>query len=292
MCVEGWSKADILVDPRTYLYYNSSYAHYDGSEWSINSRVPGYSTDQIAENVSGFINEAAALGSPFFAVAAPVAPHIAAGASYPGNRTKLPYPVPKKEYEHLYQDLELPKSPNFNPVNRSGVNVVWELERLGDGNLWYLEEFYKRRQQALKSVDDLVGTIIQKLDDAGVLDNTYVIYTSDNGYHIGNHRLQGGKLQCFEEDINLPLFIRGPDVGVSQTWDLVTGHIDMAPTILQLAGVEADPAWQLDGTAISFPLETQLDYMRNLELRGDSSHLEFWGPVRSHHGLLLVEEQN
>ncbi len=242
--------------------------------------------------MASFIDEAAASGSPFFAVAAPVAPHIAAGASYPGNRTKLPYPVPKKEYEHLYQDLELPKSPNFNPVNRSGVNAVWELERLGDGNLLYLEEFYRRRQQALKSVDDLVGTIIQKLDDAGVLDNTYVIYTSDNGYHIGNHRLQGGKLQCFEEDINLPFFIRGPDVGVNQTWDLVTGHIDMAPTILQLAGVEPDPAWQLDGTAISFPLETQLDFLRNIELRGDSSHLEFWGPVRSYHILLLVDQRH
>lgn len=60
-------------------------------------------------------------------------------------------------------------------------------------------------------MDDLVETILQKLEDAEVLDNTYIFYSSDNGYHIGNHRLEGGKLQCFEEDINVPLIIRGED---------------------------------------------------------------------------------
>ena len=187
VCVEGWTKADILVDPRTYMYYNSSYAHFDNGNWSINKKVPGYSTDQIADYVSSYIDDSAASNTPFFAVAAPVAPHIAAGARYPGNHTKLPYPVPKKEYEDLYQDLEIPKSPNFNPANRSGVNAVWELEKLGDGNLWFFEQFYRKRQQALKSVDDLIATIIQKLDDAGVLDNTYIIYTSDNVSFLSSH---------------------------------------------------------------------------------------------------------
>jgi hypothetical protein len=127
-------------------------------------------------------------------------------------------------------------------------------------------------------VDDLIDTLIRRLDDAGILDNTYIIYTSDNGYHIGNHRLQGGKLQCFEEDVNIPLIIRGPGVGRYQTSDLVTGHIDITPTILGIAGATIDPAWELDGTAISFPLENELDYIRNLQQRGESTHLEFWGP--------------
>jgi N-acetylglucosamine-6-sulfatase len=281
VCVEGFTKADILVDPRTYMYYNSSYAHFDGEDWSINKRVPGYSTDQIGDYVSSYIEEAVKAESPFFAVAAPVAPHIAAGAKFPNNGTKLPYPVPKKEYEDLYQDLELPKSLNFNPANRSGVNVVWNLDRItSEENLWFFEEFYRRRQRALKSVDDMIGTLLQKLEDLDVLDNTMIIYTSDNGYHIGNHRLQGGKLQCFEEDINIPLIMRGPGVGVNQTTDLPTGHIDMAPTILQLAGVDFDPAWKLDGTAISFPFEDMADYLRNLNARGDSTHLEFWGPFK------------
>ena len=252
-CLQGWTKADILADPRTYTYYNSTYIHYDENGWVKHPKVTGYSTDQIADYVTGYIDDAVKAGEPFFAVAAPVAPHTSLGHHYPNNHTHWPYPVPKKEYENLFQDLQLPMSPNFNPINRTGVAGVWSLDRLGDGDVGFLGEFYRMRQRALKSVDDLIGTIIKKLDDSGVLDNTYIFYTSDNGYHIGNHRLQAGKLQCFEEDVNLPFIIRGPGVGKNQTNDLVTGHIDLAPTLLTLAGAAIDPAWELDGTAISFP---------------------------------------
>lgn len=82
-----------------------------------------------------------------------------------------------------------------------------------------------------------------------------------------------------KEDVLIPLIVRGPGVGANMTAPLVTGHVDMAPTILQLAGVDFDPAWKLDGTAISFPFENEFDYIRNLQTRGDSTHLEFWGPV-------------
>ena len=61
-----------------------------------------------------------------------------------------------------------------------------------------MDEFYRGRQRCLKSVDDLVGTLVDKLEEAGVMDNTYIIYSTDNGYHIGQHRLQGGKTTCFE----------------------------------------------------------------------------------------------
>lgn len=54
--------------------------------------------------------------------------------------------------------------------------------------------------------------MISKLDGYGLLDNTYIIYTTDNGFHIGNHRLGAGKRCPYEEDINIPLLVRGPDV--------------------------------------------------------------------------------
>lgn len=183
---------------------------------------------------------------------------------------------PKNEYVDLYPGLIVPRSANFNPNNRSGVNMIWDMEQLEEGIVWALDEQYRYRQRALKSVDDMVDTLIQKLDDTGVLDNTVIVYTSDNGYHIGNHRLQGGKLQCFEEDVNIPLIIRGPQVAEGQLSDLVTGHIDIAPTIFGIAGINIDPAWKLDGTAISFPLETEADYIRNLESRGENTHIESW----------------
>ena len=86
-----------------------------------------------------------------------------------------------------------------------------------------------------------------------------------------------------EEDVNLPFIIRGPNVGKNKTSDLVTGHVDIAPTILTLAGYGNDASFdelgvQLDGTPITFPLETDADTMRNAAARSDSTHLEFWGP--------------
>lgn len=104
-----------------------------------------------------------------------------------------------------------------------------------------------------------------------------------NRYHIGNHRLQAGKLQCFEEDVNIPFIIRGPGIAAGQTSDLVTGHVDIAPTLLTLAGVDltSHPEYKLDGTALSFPLLDEADTTRNLETRGhELSHLEFWGPLK------------
>lgn len=215
-----------------------------------------------------FIDDASKTGDPFFAVAAPVAPHIP---------TK-----PKDEYLDLYPDLELPKSPNFNPDNRTGVATVWNLDKLSEKDIHDLTRKYRARQQCLKSVDDLVDTIISKLRDVGELDNTYIFYTSDNGYHMGNHRLKGGKLQCFEEDINVPMIIRGPDVGQNMITDLVSGHIDLVPTMLGIAGygdeaTSPEPDLLLDGTPIVFPLKTQEDISRNENTRGETTHLEYWG---------------
>lgn len=82
-----------------------------------------------------------------------------------------------------------------------------------------------------------------------------------------------GKLQCFEEDINIPLIVRGPNVGKNQTTNLTTGNVDIAPTMLQLAGYGTDLTFdevKLDGTPISFPLETPEDFRRNSAARGET----------------------
>jgi N-acetylglucosamine-6-sulfatase len=75
-----------------------------------------------------------------------------------------------------------------------------------------LDTFYQKRIEALQSVDDMVAQVVKKLEDKGTLDNTYIILSSDNGYHIGQHRMAPGKKTAFEEDINVPLIIRGPKV--------------------------------------------------------------------------------
>ena len=81
-----------------------------------------------------------------------------------------------------------------------------------------------------------------------MLDNTYIIYSSDNGFHIGQHRLTPGKRCPYEEDINVPLIIRGPGIPKGQKFDLVTSHLDLVPTILQWTGAKGPDG--LDGVAI------------------------------------------
>lgn len=181
--LEGLTRADILIEPRAYSYYNSGWVHYDEEGgWGDPHRKKGYSTDQIAHFMEEYIDEAAKQDKPFFAVAAPIAPHNSIGATYPNNRTRWPYPRPKDEYLHHFQDLEYVKSPNYNPENRTGVAGVWTLDRLAEDNQGYLDEFWRQRQRTLISVDELVEAVINKLDRSGLLDNTYIFYTSDNGY--------------------------------------------------------------------------------------------------------------
>ena len=111
-----------------------------------------------------------------------------------------------------------------------------------------------------------------RLSNYGILENTYILYTTDNGYHISQHRLNPGKECGFEEDINIPLIIRGPGVPVGEA-DIVTAHTDLAPTILKLAGGD----WKrddLDGSPI--PLD-QNSIRREKVTRQEHVNVEFWG---------------
>lgn len=113
---------------------------------------------------------------------------------------------------------------------------------------------------------------MDRLDKAGVLDNTYIFYSSDNGYHIGQHRLGPGKECGFEEDINIPLIVRGPGVPKGKVSDIVTTHTDLAPTFLTLAGapIRAD----FDGAAI--PLDTA-GLADAKKTRHEHVNVEYWG---------------
>lgn len=122
--------------------------------------------------------------------------------------------------------------------------------------------------RALQGVDELVESLIERLEASDQLDNTYIIYTSDNGFHIGQHRLPPGKTCGFEEDVRVPLFIRGPGVPAGFVQDAVTTHIDLAPTFFDLAGIPSRP--DFDGTAIPITPDAT-------GLRHEHVTVEYWG---------------
>jgi N-acetylglucosamine-6-sulfatase len=123
-------------------------------------------------------------------------------------------------------------------------------------------------------VDELVDGVVAKLKEHGILDDTYIIYSTDNGYHISQHRLHPGKECGFEEDIHIPLIIRGPGITAGHTSNVVTAHADLSPTILHLAGLDARP--DFDGSAIPVTQSALLAVEKSGE-RGEHVNIEFWG---------------
>jgi N-acetylglucosamine-6-sulfatase len=121
---------------------------------------------------------------------------------------------------------------------------------LKETEISYNDGFQRTRLQTLQSVDEMVEGIVERLKSHDMLENTYIFYTSDNGYHISQHRLHPGKECGFEEDINIPLIIRGPGVGSSRVLNTVTSHTDLAPTIMNIAAGEEGLEHEFDGSPI------------------------------------------
>jgi N-acetylglucosamine-6-sulfatase len=118
--------------------------------------------------------------------------------------------------------------------------------------------YYQKQLDSLRAVDDGVKEVIDTLGQMHRLRNTYVIFTSDNGFFFGEHRLLGGKFLAYEPATHLPLLIRGPGIKQDSSTGELAANIDIAPTILELARVEADKS--LDGRSLT-------PYLRDPELR-------------------------
>ena len=114
---------------------------------------------------------------------------------------------------------------------------------------------YRAALRSLQSVDDLVAAVVGTLKDTGKLDNTVVIYTSDNGFLFGDHRLIG-KTAAYEGSIKVPLLMRGPGIPEHQTRDQLVSNLDVVATIVDLAG--AKPGVALDGKSLK-PLFADAD---------------------------------
>lgn len=118
----------------------------------------------------------------------------------------------------------------------------------------------------------MIEAVVQKLDSMGELENTFIVYTTDNGFHIGQHRLQPGKYCPFEEDIHIPLMIRGPGVPKNATTEIVTTHTDLAPMFLNMVGANFQD--NFDGEAIPFTEECIGEATKH---RFEHVQVEYWG---------------
>ncbi|WPH02265.1 Hypothetical protein R9X50_00512100 [Acrodontium crateriforme] len=263
--VAGFNGSDFLLDPYTYEYYN---AHMSRNHQKPVSYTGQYSPDVIAEKAYGFLDEALSHDDPWFLAVAPVAPHSDTKINNDGSVTfSLPKYAPR--HAHLFNDYKIPRTANFNPDEPSGVSWIRNQPKLNDTVVEYHDEFQRARLRSLQSVDEMVETLVKKLTIAGQLNNTYIIYSTDNGFHISQHRLPPGKECPFETDIHIPLVIRGPGIPAGRRADVVSSHSDLTPTILKIAGSDRS---DLDGRPI--PLDEQS--LEAPEL-GEHVNVEYWG---------------
>ncbi|KAJ2987043.1 hypothetical protein NUW58_g4725 [Xylaria curta] len=271
----GFTGSDFLVDPYTYAYLNSTFQHNKDEPRSYEGE---YSTDVVAEKAYGFLGDAVRdlENKPFFLTVAPIGPHsnVAVGDLSLGQTHSAVFsePISAKRHQHLFEGVKVPRTENFNPDHSTGANWVLGLPQQNQSNVDYNDHFYRQRLRALQAVDELVEGLISRLEEYGILDNTYVVYSSDNGFHIGQHRLQPGKTCGYEEDINVPLIIRGPGIASNYTTNIVTSHTDLAPTFLELLGIQLRE--DFDGKPIPV---TKAGIEATEQTRREHASVEYWG---------------
>lgn len=250
----GWDHWFSLVDPSA-----TNFAEYevndDGELRSFGPDPDEYQTDVLADEAVARARDLAAGDQPFFLTFWPTAPHTGLG---PGALPFSPAPAPR----HLgrFADEPLPDTPAMGesdvsdkPAYVDGIEdafalgvIEYNLENGTDLTLVDLEtEAHRRYLESLLAVDEAVGRIVDALDDEGVLDETVVVFTSDNGWSFGEHRIPFAKVLPYENVLRVPFLVRGPGFGAGVTVDEQVALVDLPATILAATG--AAPAHALDG---------------------------------------------
>ncbi|PNP74391.1 hypothetical protein FNYG_12440 [Fusarium nygamai] len=266
---KGWDHTDILVHPYQYSYNNVV--------MSQNGKRPlfynGYhQTDVIKAKALARLESLASSEDPFYIQIAPTAPHTSGDGPS----------VPCARHMWAFNNATAPRTPNFNPEDKwQSLKPGWLKERkyLTQDQIAFVDWQYRSRLQSLLGIDEMVQDIYDLLQKKGALENTYLIYTTDNGFHMGQHRQIGGKGLPYLEDTNIPMIIRGPGISHGSTSKIPSSHVDMAPTFLELAGMQKDSEYYppfFDGRSL-------IGEWKNPEASHSSEkeilNVEFWGTI-------------
>ncbi|WP_240777737.1 sulfatase [Nonomuraea basaltis] len=214
----GWDEWAVPVRD---LYEEYGYRlNENGSPSDYGWSEEDYLSDVLARKSRDFITGST---EPFFLYLAPIAPHNPAN---PALRHTAAFPL-----------AMAPRTPSFNQADVS-LEPLWLRTRppLSPLQVARVDEHYRARLRAMLGVDDLVGTVVETLRETGRLDDTYLIFTSDNGFHLGTHRLAQGKTTPYEEAIKVPFVARGPGVKPGSTIAHMGVTVDLAVTVAELGG--------------------------------------------------------
>jgi arylsulfatase A-like enzyme len=233
----GWNDWQALISAGMYGYKIND----NGVTVAYGSAPSDYQTDVLKDRALDFIEESEDQdGQPWFLLVTPFAPHLEPGQIAPGcggskafKETIRPAP---RHIGTLDEDVRLDHGPAFNEANMSDKPPILRgLGSLTSLDIECSESFWRTRLEAMKAVDDLVDDLVEELDDEHELSDTVIIFTSDNGYFFGEHRLNK-KVIGYEEAMRVPLVIRAPGYEEDEVSSRFVLSTDLSPTIVQLAG--------------------------------------------------------
>jgi arylsulfatase A-like enzyme len=209
--VAGWGYPEYNYD----MNINGTIVHYG-------DKPQDYLTDVLASRGVDFINSASASGQPFFLELAPFSPH-------------WPY-TPAPRYANSFPGLNAPQAPNFDVLPSNPPSWLANRPPLGPGQIQHINDAFRLRVQAVQAINDMIYRVEQALVANGELKNTYIVFSSDNGLHMGEYRLMPGKMTAFDTDIHVPLVIMGPGVAAGAHTDAMAENVDLAKTFAAMGG--------------------------------------------------------
>jgi N-acetylglucosamine-6-sulfatase len=223
----GWDEWDSSVKGNPYSEYDYT-LNENGSLVPYGHKPKDYGTTVYLKKAQEFMTRAAQAHQPFFAYLGVYAPH--------GPATPAPKDV------DAFPGAVAPRPPNYDEADVSD-KPAWLQSKplLTPAQEAKIDLHYRKRIQSLQAVDRGLGQLISTLKKNGQLANTYIVFTSDNGFHLGNHRLPQGKQTAYEEDVHLPLVVRGPGVPKNVRRNHIVGNVDLAPTFAAIGGASSPP---------------------------------------------------
>ena len=215
----GWNEWDVAGNGYGEFDYN---LNQNGQLVHYGLQPQDYLTDVVGGRAVQFINGAADAGQPFALEVATFAPH----APYtPATRNAMDFP-----------GLTAPRTPAFDFQNTDAPRWLSGHAPLTPQQIAQIDQAFRKRAQSVEAVDDMIGNIESTLQARGLADNTYIVFSSDNGYHMGEHRLLPGKMTAFDTDIRVPLVVAGPGVPAGETTTKIAENVDLRPTFDGIAG--------------------------------------------------------
>ena len=250
--INGYADAAPYIPPgwdEWHAFKNVAYFDYtledNGTEITYGNADADYSTDVLRDLAVQFIHDAASQ-QPFFLYFAPKAPHAPA--------------TPAPRHAGMFSAVPPWRPPNYNEADVSDKPAwVQAIASWGSTKQANQDAFDRKQLESLQAVDEAVAALLQALTDIGQLDNTIIVFASDNGYSWGSHRWE--PKQCeYEECMRVPLAIRYKPLAPLPRVETGFGlNIDHGLTLAELAGATPDPGAEgvsmvrlLDGTAMSW----------------------------------------